>query len=67
MQNWNNEPYIKGAYMTEFADWRTVRELGKSVSNKLYFAGGAYTDGEDWVSVHTAAQSAQKAVLEMNA
>jgi monoamine oxidase len=66
IQNWNNEPYIKGGYLTDFADWRTVRELGKSVSNKLYFAGGAYTDGEDWVSVHTAAQSAQKAVQEIN-
>jgi monoamine oxidase len=67
MQNWNDEPYIKGAYMTDFADWRTVRELGRSVSDRLFFAGGAYTDGEDWVSVHTAAQSARKAIREINA
>ncbi len=65
-QNWNNEPFIKSGYMTDNADWRTVRELGKSIANKIYFAGGAYTDGEDWVSVHTAAQSAKKAVEELN-
>ena len=64
-QNWNNEPYIKGGYMTDYADWRTVGELGKSVADKVYFAGGAYTDGEDWVSVHTAAQSAKKAIEEL--
>ncbi|MCB0515033.1 MAG: FAD-dependent oxidoreductase [Chitinophagales bacterium] len=65
-QNWNNEPFIKGGYLTDYADWRTVRELGASIENKLYFAGGAYTDGEDWVSVHTAAQSAKRVVEEIN-
>ena len=64
-QNWNDEPFIKGGYMTDYADWRTVRDLGNSIDNKLYFAGGAYTDGEDWVSVHTAAQSAKKAIQEL--
>jgi monoamine oxidase len=61
-QNWKNEPFIKSGYMTDHADSETVKELGKSVANKIHFAGGAYTDGEDWVSVHTAAQSARKAV-----
>lgn len=65
-QNWNNEPFIRGGYMTDFADWRTVRELGTSIAGKLYFAGGEYTDGEDWVSVHTAAQSAKNAVKAIN-
>ncbi|SNZ00027.1 FAD-dependent oxidoreductase [Flagellimonas pacifica] len=65
-QNWNNEPFIKGGYMTDHADWRTVQELGKPIGNKLYFAGGAYTDGEDWVSVHTAAQSAKSAIEAIN-
>ena len=64
-QNWNNEPFIKGGYMSDHADWRTVRQLGESVASKVYFAGGAYTEGEDWVSVHTAAQSAKKAVEEI--
>lgn len=66
IQNWNNEPFIKGGYLSDFAPWRTVRELGRSVGNKLYFAGGAFTDGEDWVSVHTAAKSAKAAVREIN-
>ncbi len=65
-QNWNNEPFIKSGYLSDEADWRTVRELGKPVANKIHFAGGAYTDGNDWVSVHTAAQSAKKAVEELS-
>jgi len=64
-QNWNDEPFIKAGYMTDYADWRTVKKLGESVANKLYFAGGAFTDGEDWVSVHTAAQSSKKAIEEI--
>lgn len=61
-QNWNNEPFIKGGYISDEANWRTVRTLGQSVGDKIYFAGGAYTDGEDWVSVHAAAKSASDAV-----
>lgn len=64
-QNWNDEPFIKGGYMTDYADWRTVRELGGSIADKIYFAGGEYTDGENWVSVHTAAESAKKAVGDL--
>lgn len=64
-QNWNNEPFIKSGYMTDYADWKTVRTLGESLVDKVYFAGGAYTDGENWVSVHTAAQSAKKVVEEI--
>ncbi len=47
------------------ADWKDVRRLGESVENKVYFAGGEYTDGENWVSVHTAALSAKRAVDEI--
>lgn len=61
-QNWNDEPFIKSGYMSDNADWRTVQELGKAVGDQIFFAGGAYTTGEDWVSVHTAAQSAKVAV-----
>jgi monoamine oxidase len=62
-QNWNNESFIKGGYLTDYEDWRKVRELGNSVADKLYFAGAEYTDGEDWVSVHTAAQSAKRVIV----
>jgi hypothetical protein len=66
-QNWNSEPFIKGGYLSDYADWQQVRELGSSVGDKLFFAGGEYTDGEDWVSVHTAALAARRAVMEINA
>nr|MBI1232479.1 NAD(P)-binding protein [Cytophagales bacterium] len=65
-QNWNNEPFIRGGYLSDYEDWRKVRELGNSVADKLYFAGGEFTDGEDWVSVHTAAQSAKRVIVEIN-
>lgn len=65
VQNWNEEPYAKGAYITDQENWKTVRTLGESVGNKLYFAGDAYTNGEDWSSVHIAAQSARAAVDEL--
>ena len=65
-QDWNAEPFIESGYMTDHADWRAVKKLGESVADKIYFAGGAYTDGEDWVSVHAAALSARKAVTELN-
>ena len=64
-QNWNDEPFIKAGYMTDDADPDTVKILSESVVDKIYFAGGAYTDGEDWVSVHTAAESGKKAVEEI--
>lgn len=64
-QNWDNEPFIKSGYMTDYADWRTVQKLGESVNNKIYFAGGEYTDGEDWVSVHAAAQSAKRVIEQI--
>ena len=65
-QNWKEEPYIRAAYLSDFTDWKKVRELSGNIGQKLFFAGGEYTDGEDWVSVHTAAESAKKAVNELN-
>ncbi len=65
IQDWNKEPFIKSGYLTDHADWEKVRQLRTSVDNKLFFAGGAFTNGEDWVSVHAAAQSAKDAVKEV--
>ena len=64
-QNWNAEPYANGAYIVDHENWQRVRTLGKSVDDRLFFAGTAYTDGEDWSSVHTAARSASRAVEEI--
>jgi len=52
-QDWGNEPFIGGAYVVDHEDWRRVRTLGQSVSGRVFFAGTAYTEGDDWSSVHT--------------
>ena len=64
-QDYDNEPFIKAGYMTDNADKETVKYFGESVANKIYFASGSFTDREDWVSVHTAAESAKFAVDEI--
>lgn len=64
-QDWSEEPYIEGAYLNDHADWRSVRVLSEPVEDKVYFAGDAYTTGEDWGSVHCAAQSAKEAVQKI--
>lgn len=61
-QHWADEPFIKGAYVNDHADWRMVARLGEPISERLYFAGDAYTDGEDWGHVHNAIESARVAV-----
>ncbi|MEO1033090.1 MAG: FAD-dependent oxidoreductase [Bacteroidota bacterium] len=65
VQNWNAEPYAQGAYIRDQENWQLLRTLGESVNDKLYFAGDAYTTGDDWSSVHTAVRSAKRAVEEM--
>lgn len=64
-QNWNEEEFIQGAYLFDHEKWRRVRDLGKTVDNKLFFAGEAYTDGGDWGSVHAAARAARRVVDEL--
>ena len=65
-QNWNKEPFIRGGYLSDHSNWKLVKRLGESVNSKLYFAGGANKDAEDWVSVHVAAASARRVVSEIN-
>lgn len=65
VQNWEEEPFIRGAYLTDHESWRRVRTLGEAVANRVYFAGGAYTSGDDWVSVHLAAEAARNVVEGM--
>jgi monoamine oxidase len=62
-QDWSNERYVGGAYVQDHENWKRVRQLGSSVGSHLHFAGEAYTDGEDWGSVHNAALAA-KAVVD---
>lgn len=65
VQNWNQEPFVKGAYLSDYEDETRVQKLSESVDDKLYFAGEAYTAGEDWGGVHAAAQAAREAVVEL--
>ena len=64
-QNWNEEPFINGAYINDRESPSRIRALGKSIDKKIFFAGTCYTMGEDWGSVHTAARSAIRAVNEL--
>ena len=61
-QHWGSETFVNGAYLRNNENWRRARTLGEPVSNKIYFAGEAYSDGEDWGSVHNAAQSCSRAI-----
>ncbi|MGF1666128.1 MAG: flavin monoamine oxidase family protein [Acidimicrobiia bacterium] len=61
-RNWDEEPFIRQAYLADHADWRQVEQMGRPFGDRLWFAGDAYTDGENWSEVHTAARSARVAV-----
>ncbi|WP_435624243.1 flavin monoamine oxidase family protein [Flagellimonas sp.] len=65
VQNWNEQPFARGAYLTDRASISISRIMSESVNDKLYFAGTSYTQANDWSSVHTAAQSARDAVREL--
>lgn len=64
-QNWNEEPFAKGAYLYDHENWTRVNRLADSVDNKVYFAGDAYGFTTDWGSVHVAARSAKRAVEDI--
>lgn len=61
-QNWSKEPHIECAYLDDDESANLVYKLFEPVSNKLYFAGEAYTTGNDWGGVHAAANAAKDAV-----
>ncbi|MEM6273171.1 MAG: FAD-dependent oxidoreductase [Bacteroidota bacterium] len=65
VQNWNEEPYARAAYLADVAASATSRRMAESVDDKLYFAGDAYTQENDWSAVHNAARSARAAVHEI--
>lgn len=64
-QDWSAEPHIRQAYVADHADWRLVRRLGEPTGARVLFAGDAYTDGENWSEVHTAARSAEVGVRRL--
>ncbi len=65
VQNWSEEPHIEGAYLNDYEDWKRVRTLFESIEDKIYFAGEAYTSGNDWGGVHAAAQAAKETIEQI--
>ncbi|MEM6685483.1 MAG: FAD-dependent oxidoreductase [Bacteroidota bacterium] len=65
VQNWNDEPYIGAAYLADNASSSISTVLSSSVNDKLFFAGDAYTQEDDWSAVHNAARSARDAVADI--
>ncbi|WP_281612636.1 FAD-dependent oxidoreductase [Flammeovirga sp. SubArs3] len=65
VQNWNEEPFIQAAYLADSASSSISRNLSTSVDNKLYFAGEAYTQEDDWGGAHNAIRSARDVVEEI--
>ena len=65
VQNWNAEPFARAAYLADVSPAHISRTLSRSVDGKLFFAGEAYTQENDWGSVHNATRSARDAVDEL--
>ncbi|MEM9073357.1 MAG: FAD-dependent oxidoreductase [Myxococcota bacterium] len=63
VQDWNAEPFIGQAYLADSAALSTPRRLFAPVDDRLYFAGEAYTNHDDWGAVDDAARAA-RAVVE---
>lgn len=62
VQNWDEETFIGAAYLEDYAREGISHILSKPINDKLYFAGEAYSDEDDWGSVHNATRSAKDAV-----
>lgn len=61
-QNWNEEPFARGAYLNDQASSSISSNLFRPIDDKVYFAGDSYTQEDDWSSVHVAARAARDAV-----
>ncbi|MEM9036670.1 MAG: FAD-dependent oxidoreductase [Actinomycetota bacterium] len=64
-QNWNDQPWARGAYLTDDEDFRITRRLAGPIDDVVFFAGDGYTAFDDWSSVHAAAWSARDVVRDM--
>ena len=59
VQDWSAEPHIRQAYVADHADSQLVHRLGQPATDRVLFAGDAYTDGRNWSEVHVAADAAR--------
>lgn len=62
VQNWNEDPFARGAYLADDAPSSITRRLAEPLNDRVFFAGDAYTTFDDWSSVHTATRSAGETV-----
>ncbi|MCZ2111245.1 MAG: FAD-dependent oxidoreductase, partial [Dehalococcoidia bacterium] len=65
VQNWNDEPFAGAAYLEDDAPPRISASVARPVSDRVQFAGDAYTEFADWSSVHAAIRSAVDTVQRM--
>ena len=65
IQNWSNEPYIRGSY-SHYNNDNLKATLSKAIDDKVFFAGEAYApDSIDLATVHGAGQSASAVVNQI--
>ena len=65
VQNWSAEPHIHSAYLRDNERVGTVKALYRPVNDRVFFAGEAYTSGNDWGGVHNAALAAKSVVSRL--
>jgi len=64
VQDWSNEPYIHSAYLADIASSNISSRLYQPIDEKVYFAGEAYTQEDDWGGVHNAIRAAKNVINE---
>ena len=62
VQDWTKAPFFEGAYLNDYENEQRVQTLFEPIDNKVFFAGEAYTSGNDWGGAHAAAEAAKEAV-----
>ena len=60
--NWSKESPYLGTYIYDNENYRRVQTLSASLDDRIFFAGEAYTNGDDWGGVHDAIRSALRVV-----
>ena len=66
VQDWGNEPFIRGAYSYPKIGTGNAREIAsQNIAGKIYFAGEAMHTGGHFGTVHGAMETALRAVNEI--
>ncbi|MEL6340532.1 MAG: FAD-dependent oxidoreductase [Myxococcota bacterium] len=65
VQNWDDEPFVQQAYLSDHEDPRVPRALWEPLDERVFFAGEAYTRHGDWGGVDDATRAARDAVARL--